>query len=32
LRPGLAQVIPEETQDDSELHRAFDQADEKIDQ
>jgi hypothetical protein len=31
LRPGLAQIIPEEAQDDSELRRAFDQFDEKID-
>jgi hypothetical protein len=31
LRPGLAQVIPKEALDDSELRRAFDQFDEKID-
>jgi hypothetical protein len=31
LRPGLAQIIPEEAQDDSELRRAFDQFDERID-
>jgi hypothetical protein len=31
LRPGLAQIIPEEAEDDSELRRAFDQFDEKID-
>jgi hypothetical protein len=31
LRPGLAQVIPEEAKDDSELRRAFDQFDERID-
>src|SRR5512142_229541 len=30
LRPGLAQIIPEEALDDSELRRAFDQFDEKI--
>jgi hypothetical protein len=32
LRPGLAQVVPNEALDDSELRRAFDQFDEKIDQ
>jgi hypothetical protein len=31
LRPGLAQIIPEEAQDDSELRQAFDQFDHKID-
>jgi hypothetical protein len=31
LRPGLAQIIPKEALDDSELRRAFDQFDEKID-
>jgi hypothetical protein len=31
LRPGLAQIIPEEALDDSELRRAFDQFDRKID-
>jgi hypothetical protein len=31
LRPGLAQIIPEEALDDSALRRAFDQFDEKID-
>ena len=31
LRPGLAKIIPEEARDDSELRRAFDQLDEKID-
>jgi hypothetical protein len=31
LRPGLAQIIPEEVLDDSDLRRAFDQFDEKID-
>ena len=31
LRPGLAQIIPEEARDDSELRRGFDQIDEKID-
>jgi hypothetical protein len=31
LRPGLAQIIPEEALDDSDLRRAFDQFDEKID-
>ena len=31
LRPGLAQIIPEEARDDSELRRGFDQLDEKID-
>jgi hypothetical protein len=30
LRPGLAQIIPEGAQDDSELRRAFDQFDERI--
>jgi hypothetical protein len=30
LRPGLAQIIPEEARDDSELRRAFDQFDERI--
>jgi len=30
LRPGLAQVIPKEALDDSELRRVFDQFDEKI--
>jgi hypothetical protein len=31
LRPGLAQIIPEEVLDDSDLRRAFDQFDEKVD-
>ena len=31
LRPGLAQIIPEEAKDDSELRRAFDQFDERVD-
>ena len=31
LRPGLAQIMPKEALDDSELRRAFDQFDEKID-
>ena len=31
LRPGLAQIIPEEALDDSELRRGFDQLDEVID-
>jgi hypothetical protein len=31
LRPGLAQIIPKEALDDSELRRAFDQFDHKID-
>jgi hypothetical protein len=31
LRPGLAQVIPKEALDDSELRKAFEQFDEKID-
>jgi hypothetical protein len=31
LRPGLAQIIPTDALDDSELRRAFDQFDEKID-
>src|SRR5262249_29954812 len=31
LRPGLAQIVPEEAQDDSELRRAFDHFDERID-
>jgi hypothetical protein len=31
LRPGLAQIIPEEALDDSDLRRAFDQFDETID-
>lgn len=31
LRPGLAQIIPEEAQEDSELRRGFDQLDAKID-
>src|SRR5215831_16115414 len=31
LRPGLAQIIPEKVKDDSELRRAFDQFDERID-
>jgi hypothetical protein len=31
LRPGLAQIIPEEAKDDSELRRAFDQFDQRID-
>jgi hypothetical protein len=31
LRPGLAQIIPEDARDDSELRRGFDQLDEKID-
>jgi hypothetical protein len=31
LRPGLAQIIPEEAQDDSDLRRAFDEFDKKID-
>jgi hypothetical protein len=30
LRPGLAQIIPEEALDDSDLRRAFDQLDDKI--
>jgi hypothetical protein len=30
LRPGLAQIIPAEAKDDSELRRAFDQFDERI--
>jgi hypothetical protein len=30
LRPGLAQIIPEDAQDDSELRRTFDQFDQKI--
>jgi hypothetical protein len=30
LRPGLAQVIPEEARDDTELRREFDQLDAKI--
>ena len=30
LRPGLAQIIPEDALDDSELRRGFDQLDEKI--
>jgi hypothetical protein len=30
-RPGLSQIIPEEARDDSELRRAFDQFDQKID-
>jgi hypothetical protein len=30
LRPGLAQIIPAEARDDSELRRGFDQLDEKI--
>jgi hypothetical protein len=30
LRPGLAQIIPEQALDDSELRRAFDQFDHKI--
>jgi hypothetical protein len=30
LRSGLAQIIPEQAHDDSELRRAFDQFDEKI--
>jgi hypothetical protein len=32
LRPGLAQIIPEEACDDSELRRGFDQLDAKIEQ
>jgi hypothetical protein len=32
LRPGLAQIIPEEAQDNSELRRGFDQLDAKIEQ
>jgi len=31
LRPGLAQIIPEDARDDSELRRGFDQLDESID-
>ena len=31
LRPGLAQLVPETARDDSELRRAFDDFDEKID-
>ena len=31
LRPGLAQIVPDEALDDSELRRAFDQFGEKID-
>src|SRR3954447_5923055 len=31
LRPGLAQVIPEEAREDSDLRRAFDEFDQKID-
>jgi hypothetical protein len=31
LRPGLAQIVPEQAQDDSELRRAFDQFDERMD-
>jgi hypothetical protein len=31
LRPGLAQIIPEQAEDDSDLRRAFDQFDERID-
>ena len=31
LRPGLAQIMPKEALDDSELRQAFDQFDEKID-
>ena len=31
LRPGLAQVIPKQALDDSDLRRAFDQFDQKID-
>jgi hypothetical protein len=30
LRPGLAQIMPEETRDDTELRRDFDQLDAKI--
>ncbi len=30
LRPGLAQIIPEEALDDTELRRYFDQLDEMI--
>ena len=30
LRPGLAQIIPEEARDDTELRREFDQLDAKI--
>jgi hypothetical protein len=30
LRPGLAQVIPEEAREDSDLRRGFDQLDDKI--
>ena len=30
LRPGLAQIIPEEARDDTELRRGFDQLDAKI--
>jgi hypothetical protein len=30
LRPGLAQIIPEDAQDDSELRRTFNQFDRKI--
>jgi hypothetical protein len=32
LRPGLAQIIPEGAQEDSDLRRAFDEFDQKIDQ
>jgi hypothetical protein len=31
LRPGLAQIIPEDARDDSELRRGFDQLDDTID-
>ena len=31
LRPGLAQIVPDEVLDDSELRRGFDQIDEVID-
>jgi hypothetical protein len=31
FRPGLAQIIPEEAEDDSERRRAFDRFDERID-
>jgi hypothetical protein len=32
LRPGLAQVIPEEAQEDSALRKQFDQLDQAISQ
>ena len=31
LRPGLAQIIPAEAREDSDLRRAFDEFDQKID-